>query len=56
MTLAPQVFRIEGYFKAYVKFVEDHRCAEAEGRDPKLVELNALPTVEEGLSDEQTTP
>ena len=56
MTLAPQAFRIEGHFEAYVKFVKDHRRAEAEGQDPELVEFNPRTAVEEGLGDEETTP
>ena len=31
VTLAPEAFRIEGYFASYVKFVEDRWRAEAQG-------------------------
>ena len=54
MTLAPDAFSIEGYFEAYVKYVEDHRLALAEGRSPEMVEFN-LPLIDEdGLGNEKT--
>ena len=40
MTLAPDAFRLEGYFEAYVKYVEDRRRAQAEGRNPELGDFN----------------
>ena len=31
MTLAADAFRLEGYFEEYVRYVEDHCRAKAEG-------------------------
>ena len=56
MTLAPDGFRIEGYFEAYVECVEDHRLAHAKRRNPELVEFNPPVTNKDGLGDEETTP
>ena len=56
MTLAPDAFHIECYFKAYVRYVKDHRLAQAEGKNPKLMEFNPPAIEEDGLDDEETTP
>jgi len=56
VTLVHQAFRIEGYFEAYINFVDNCRRAEVEGREPELVEFNPLTTIKEGLGDEETIP
>ena len=40
MTLAPDAFCQEGYFEAYVKYIEDRHQVQAEDRNPELVDFN----------------
>ena len=54
MTLAPNAFSQEGYFKAYVKYVQHPH--QAQGQDPELVDFNPPITDEDGQGDEETTP
>ena len=55
VNLAAHAFSQEGYFEAYVKYVEDHHQVQAEGRDPELVDFNSPATDEEGPANEETT-
>ena len=54
--LAPDAFHQEGYFGAYVKYVEDCRQAPAEGQNPELVDFIPPATDEDDLGVEETTP
>ena len=56
VTLVPNAFIQEDYFEAYVKYVEDRRRAQAEGRDPELVDFNPPVTDEDSLANKETTP
>lgn len=56
MTLAPDAFSQEGYFEVYVKYVEERRQAQAEGRNLDLVAFNLPMTDEDDPSDEETMP
>lgn len=54
--MAPEAFGIEGYFEAYIKYVEDRHQARTEGHDPELVEFHPPAAIEGGLEDEETLP
>ena len=56
LTLALDVFGVEGYFEAYVKYVKDRLQAQAEGQDLELVEFNLPAAIKRGLDDEETVP
>jgi len=56
VVLAPDAFHQEGYFEAYVKYVEDHRQAPAEGQNPELVDFIPPATNKDDLGDKETTP
>jgi len=47
--MAPEAFGVEGYFEAYVKYVQDCHQAQAEGQDLELVEFLSPTVIEGGL-------
>jgi len=55
VTLAPGTFRVEGYFEAYVKYVDELRQVEAERRDPESVEFYPSGISEDGPGNEDYT-
>ena len=54
MVLPPDALCQEGYFKACVKYVEDRRQAQAEGRNPELVDFFLPATDEDDLGDRRS--
>lgn len=56
-TLAPDDFHQEGYFEAYVKYIEDCCQARTEGKDPEPVEFQPLTSEEDSMDElEDTAP
>jgi len=47
---------VEGYFEAYVKYIEDRLQARTEGHDPEFVEFHPPAAIEGGLDDEESMP
>ena len=56
ITLAPDAFLQEGYFEAYVKYIEGRRQAWAEGWNPELVDFIPPVLDNDGLGDDETMP
>ena len=54
-TLTPDAFLQEGYFEAYIKYVDDHCCARVLGEDLEQVEFQ-LPAFEDaGVGEPKDT-
>jgi len=50
-TLAPNDIHQEGYFVAYVKYIEDHRCSCATSEDSEQVEFQSPASKDDGLGE-----